>query len=106
MEAGKLRHRLIFQEKAATVNSLGEPLTWTTSFTVWGSVEPLSGREFFEAKQVQAQVSHRVRIRYRSGVAPSMRILYGTRAFDIQEVIDTEERHAELVLMCQERVTD
>jgi head-tail adaptor len=33
-----------------------------------------------------------------------MRILMGSRIFDIKSVIDVHERHAELQLMCREIV--
>ena len=46
MRAGRLRHRLNLQESTETRNAHGEAIiTWATSYTVWGAVEPLSGSE-------------------------------------------------------------
>ena len=75
MRAGALRHRVTLKTKSVSRDTFGEEdVTWTTTATVWGSVEPLRGREYMEAKQGQADVSHRVIVRYRASVVPTMRL--------------------------------
>ena len=44
--------------------------------TLQASVAPLQGAERFAAQQVQADVSHRVRIRYTSGITSQMRVFH------------------------------
>lgn len=52
MEAGKLRDRIELQRASVAIDSHGDQVkTWATLATVWGSVEPLSGREFLQASQ-------------------------------------------------------
>lgn len=105
MQAGKLRHRVTIQTQTATQGTFGEPAdTWTDVDTVWASVEPLSGREFLDARQMQADVTTRVTIRYLAGVIPSMRVKYGTRTLDILGVVNREERDRTMELMCREKV--
>jgi SPP1 family predicted phage head-tail adaptor len=105
LRAGKLRRRLIIQQATESQGSTGEMApTWGTFATVYGSVEPLRGREFWAAKEQQAQVDTRIRIRYRAGVTPKMQVLDGTRLFLIYAVIDPETRHQEIQLMAQEVV--
>ena len=106
MRAGFLRHRLALKAKSVSRDTFGEEdVTWTTSATVWGSVEPLRGREYMEARQGQADVSHRVVIRYRTGVVPTMRVyLEDGRALEIDGVINRLERDEMLELMCRELV--
>ena len=88
MRAGFLRHRLALKTKTVSRDTFGEEdVTWTTSATVWGSVEPLRGREYMEARQGQADVSHRVVIRYE----PELTVLFnrlepGRWAVDDEEV--------------------
>ena len=105
MNAGSLRHRFVIKTAQEIENTFGEivetPLTFAT---VWASIEPLSGRELFQAQQVQAEVTHRVRMRYLAGVTAKMTGLFGTREFQILSVINPEERNRELVLMCKEQV--
>ncbi len=67
MEAGKLRHRVTFQAKAPTRDTHGgEVPNWADQFTVWARVEFLQGREFFDAKQLQAEANARITVRYLS----------------------------------------
>ena len=70
--------------------------------TTWAAIDPISGREFYAAEQSQSEVSHKIRCRYRTGLDTAMRITYGKRRFKIISLIDWEERHESLLLMCKE----
>lgn len=105
MRAGQLRHRVTIQQFTQTQNEYGEIVEgWTTFATVWAAVEPLRGREFWDAQQLNAEVTARIRLRYLSGVGPTMRVVYDGRTFEVDSVIDVDERHRELQLMCKEVV--
>lgn len=91
------------QSATETRNGYGEAVkTWSTVTTVWASVEPLRGRELFDAEQVQSEISHRVRVRYSGSVTPQNRLLFGSRVLEIQAVINVNERNREMQLMCKE----
>lgn len=106
MRAGKLRHRLTLQSPTGAVDATfgGQTHAYTDTATVWGSVEPavLMGREQFAAAQLQAELTHRITIRYRAGVTPKMRVSWDSRTFDIEQVVNVEERDRELHLLCRE----
>lgn len=103
MNPGDFRRKIIIQEPSESKDAEGiVTVTWVDLATVWAAVEPLRGRELFSAQAVTAEPITKIRIRYRSGVRPSMRVVYGTRIFDIQSVVDTGDRHRELQLMCRE----
>lgn len=107
MRAGRLRKRVTIQQKTTPVtqNTYGEEApVWETVATVWASVEPLRGREFLEARREGAEVTTRIVMRYQSGIAPEMRATYDGHTYDVLSVIDPEERHRELQLMCREVV--
>lgn len=106
MQAGRLRHQITLQQPTKGRDARGGITeTWVTfKANVWAGVEPIKGREYFESQQVNAEVSHRIVLRYLQGVNPRMRVLWGTRIFRIESVIDPEERHRELQLMCIEVV--
>jgi len=72
--------------------------------TVWASVEPLKGREFFASQKENSETTVRICIRHRSGISADMRILYDNKIFEMNAIIDPEERHTELQIMCQELV--
>lgn len=103
MIAGKLRQRVTIQDKSVAQNTYGEEvITYVDWATVWAAVEPLRGREFLEGRQITAEVSTRIRIRYRSGISPEMRVVFGSIIYDIQSITHLEEREREIHLMCQE----
>lgn len=105
MRAGKLRHLVTLQSPSTARGSAGGTVdAWSDVATVHASIEPLQGREFIAAQQGQARVSHRVTIRYRAGVVPSMRVSFGARLFRIEAVLNTGERNIEQQLMCLEDV--
>ena len=106
MRAGKLRRQLEIQQAVESRDTTGAVVTtWGTFATVHGSVEPLRGREFWAAREMQAEVDTRIRIRYLEGVTPKMQVLDGSRKFLIYSVIDPESRHQEMQLMAREEVT-
>jgi SPP1 family predicted phage head-tail adaptor len=103
MQAGHLRHQIIIQAATTAQDAYGEPVrTWTTHATVRAAVEPLQGREYFVGQQMQSEVSTRIRIRYRTGITPLMRVLWGSRIFEIETVQEVKSNRQELHLMCRE----
>lgn len=107
MKIGKLRHRVTLQESISSKDSFGAEIeTWSDTATVWASIEPLSGKEYFAAQQVNAEINTKITIRYRAGVQSTMRLAFQNRQFDILSVINTEEKKLELILMCREVLVD
>lgn len=109
IDPGKMRHRVTFQRFSGTQDGFGDPLqaddaNWTDAATLWAAIDPISGREFYAAEQSQSEVSHKVRCRYRAGLDTAMRIVCGSRRFKIISIIDWEERHESLLIMCKELV--
>lgn len=99
-----------------TQNSTGEvEVTYEEAFTSWVSIEPIAGREFFTSQQVQADVTTRIRMRFRAGVTETMRFIHVidhgspdvADVYDIEAVLpDSKSGRRELVLMCRKRGAD
>jgi SPP1 family predicted phage head-tail adaptor len=107
IRAGDLNCRVQLQEATETQDGYGAVVKgWATTATPWGEVKDLSGREFFAAQQENAEVTTRIRMRYRAGVMPKMRAIANGRTFDILAVLDPEGRKRELHLMCKEVVEE
>ena len=68
----------------------------------WASVVPLSGRELERAREVVANATHEVKMRYRDGVNAQKRIRHDNRFLNIESVRNVDERGRELVLTCVE----
>ena len=105
MRAGKLRHKVTIQDYTESQNSYGEMTkTWSDYATVWASIEPVRGREFWESQQINAEVTAKITIRHLYGINPKMRVKHDNRIFEIISVINPEERNVELQLMVKESV--
>ena len=84
LQAGKLDRRVTLQTNGPTQDTTGQPIeSWTEIDEVWAEVVPLRGREFLAAQQVNADVTTRFLIRYRSDVGPADRVLYDSVGYDI-----------------------
>ena len=105
MRAGRLRHRVTIQEKSAAQNTTGEEIaTGADVATVWAAVEPRRGSEFAELERAGAQITTRIVMRYRDGILPEMRVVFGSHVYDIRSVVHVDERGRELQLMCRELI--
>lgn len=104
MRAGSLRHRIDIETLTNTPDEFGgEAGAWSAfASNVPASYEPLTGKEFFAAKQENSQVQARFRIRYQAGIVPAMRVNFGGRLFNIESVIDPRGGNRELQLMAVE----
>jgi len=106
IQSGRLRHRITIQSPTETQDTYGEPVpTWSTYLTAWASVEPIKGREYWESQQINAEVTHKIIMRYRSGLNPKMRVSWGNRTFNIHSILNEYERDNKLTLMVTESVT-
>lgn len=109
MRAGTLRHQVTLQTVTETRDADGGVVeTWADTATLWAAVEPLRGREYFSAKALQAEVTTRIRLRYRAAVVPKQRVTWvdgsTTHTYDVLEVIEPDTRRRELALMCKELI--
>lgn len=101
----QLRHRVTIQTYTETQDTFGEPdKTWSTYATRWARIEPVTGREYYSVKAINATISHKMTIRNTSGLTPKMRIVYGSRTFQIVSVANIGERDRFMELMCYENV--
>lgn len=82
----------------------GEPLdTPVKVFDLWAAIEPLRGQDRYVAQQEHADVTARIRIRYRAGIDRTMTVKYGDQEFEILYIIHPLLAKKELQLMCKER---
>ncbi len=112
--------------KYVTIQSHSEPDdsfrgiagAWVDVASVFASLEQVGAREYLQLQQTEAQITHRVRMNYRSGVTAKMRLRMARtgleqinpendahyRIFHIESVINVNEANRELELMVKEQV--
>lgn len=85
-------------------DQFGQPLNvLVEDCTVWAGIEPLQGREFFAAMAENAEVTTRIRVRYRAGIDRTMIVRYKAVEFEILYTINPKMANIELQLMCKDR---
>lgn len=106
IDAGALRHRIRLQETISTTQGADGHVTPTPikKDEVWAMLEPLSGRELWQAQQTKATVTHRVQMRYRRDMDPRWQFKFGERTFQIESAINVLEANVKHVLMATELV--
>jgi SPP1 family predicted phage head-tail adaptor len=104
IDPGKLRERLTVQIATPETNALGETvMTWGNSTSVWGSVEGVSAREAIEAGRQDMTLTHKVRLRYLSGLTQQMRFAWRNRTLNIASLLEYGNR-SEHVAVCEEQL--
>lgn len=80
----------------------GTTVVWSPVASVWGAVVTLRGAETFQAERLAPRITHRIRIRHRSGLTAAMRLRDGARIFNIRMLADPDDRERWLDCLCEE----
>lgn len=105
ISAGNLTERITLQKPTVTRGGDGsEIIAYVAEKTVWVERVKTSGREFYAAQRMNAEVSEVFRIRYRSGMDTRWRVRYGTRILELTFIDDSGRRDGEMILHCKEVV--
>jgi len=107
MRAGRLRNLVSIQSRSGAQNAYGEvtnTFTEVTSGEVWAGIEPIRDAEARRAGGNDEILTHKIVMRYLSGVNATHQIVFGSRTFQIVSVINRDERNMELEILCKERV--
>lgn len=105
---GDLKHRVRIEQRVKSRNTLGEvTYVWSLLLTVWAQSSPLRGRDFFAAAQLQSEITTRFRIRYRTGIDETMRLVWRGVNYDIKgPPIEVNGEREWIDLMCRAGVVD
>lgn len=105
MRAGDLRHPVTIMTSTQVADGMGsftetDSIFARTRAAIW----PISANERTKDSKVTMEISHRVRIRYQSGVLSGMRIIHNSRTLNIVSIVNHDERNIMLDLLCREDV--
>ena len=88
LRSGSLTTPLTIQSPSTEKDELGQPIEgWTDVAMVWGDIRHLSGSEAIKAGAVASSVNASIRIRWRTGIDASMRLLADGRVYAIKAVM-------------------
>lgn len=110
MRAGSLRHTVAVQQATETGDGMGGFSTSWANVTGMGAIPaaiwPLKSAERLDSMKLEEQVTHKIRIRYRSGITAKMRIYWSDTAktFNIVSIINPDERNILLEMLATEEI--
>lgn len=100
---GDLRHIIEIQTNSGSRTSTGGVAdNWTKHADARAAIWNWKGDEVVVNDKVTSQSYFNFRIYYISGVTEDMRIVYGSRTFEIVHIKNIEERNRVLDLVCLE----
>lgn len=105
IQIGSFKHGIIVQTLTETADGFGGfTRSWADTITVAAMIKPLNGFERAQGRQLEAAASHKITIRYRTGLSTKQRISYGGRYFDIASIINLDEANKYIEIMALESV--
>lgn len=118
MMAGALRRRIAIQRRATSKDASGQQVTtWSDVLTgVPADIESLDGRELMTAQAINAELTHKIVIRYHPLMADpvktaALRAVYQAaggvrRIFNIQSAMNVDERNRTIEMLASEGLNE
>lgn len=104
-DAGHLNKKInIVGKVTKEINGFDKTVTETKYRNISASISPLSGREYFEAKQAANVENITVIIRYRNNICQSDTVEYKNHVYEIQSVVNPNTANESLELYCIEKI--
>jgi len=103
VRAGKLDKYATVQYPAKSRNSFNEEIeTWTDLYSVWCSIEPVSGNEKWLQQERVSEATFKIGMRYRAGINERMRLKFKNRYLQFLAVLNLKEADRELTIPAKE----
>lgn len=112
LAVGQLRHRIeLVQPYGPAQSSFGDLAlaNYSPVLTTWASIEAVQGKDVLAANQFGDEITHKITIRYRGldqlvplAVLDKMQVWFKGRQFQIQSILNPDERNKTLFLLCVE----
>ena len=114
MGVGSMRQKIQLQKKTVASDGGGSDAitAWTTFATVYGAITTKSGNKRLFGDQIEQPTTHVIKIRFRKNLSFVDRIMYEfinsgkqeTRIFNIQSVVNVDNKDKYLEITCIEGV--
>ena len=99
---GRLKNKIMIYRKTTVTTEIGsDKEVYAPLKAVYAEIRPLRGKEYLESVQLEHRISYKITIRY-TDINETDYIKYQDKFFDIESVIDVENRHRDIELMCNE----
>ena len=103
MNAGALRHVVDVQRPNEVKDAMGQRvIKYATDSRRRAAIMPLKQEERVEADKVKGVRTHRIVLRHYPDLTSKWRIKLGTREFEVDGIINVNERNVETQALCVE----
>lgn len=100
----KLNKKISIYSKAGVNDGLGGvDHEETLICQPWAAIWPVGAKETRENMRTEATITHNIRIWFRPGITHKMKIVFGSREFEIFGIINPDESNRFLDLVCEEK---
>ncbi len=108
MNIGSKRHLITIEEFQQSIEpTFGEEVkTWVEFNKAWASIIPVSVDERYISKEKNATATHKITIRYIPNLSVKMRVVFGSRIFNIVSVLNINERNKMIQLIVEEKIDE
>lgn len=104
IRAGTMRNRVTVHTRGADARDAGGGFTpSSTTAERWAEIIDLTGRELERARQVVAEATHRIRIRYLEGLQAQDWIEHDGETYEVGHVANPDRRNREMVITAVRR---
>lgn len=101
--SGQLRHKITVERESIIKDSVGGfSSTWATHIEPFAKVVPISGRERYQAMKLEANVTHKIYIRYTGDIKPTDKIIFNGEEMQIRAILNLEYKDVWLELSCDQ----
>ena len=105
---GKLRNKITIQNNVLSADAYGGFTRANTTFiTAFAQIKPKSAKQVFNeqsGEKINNPQDFEFTIRYRANISTAMRILFGTRTFDIKSIENDNEYDKYIKLVATENI--
>lgn len=104
MNPGRLKNRIEIQEETTVrnpVTKLNEKV-WAAFHKCWAEIDQPTGRNFYQAAVAHLEYVIWFNIRYKDGIKPGMRILFGASVYEIEQIKPDLQSKKSTSLQCKE----
>ena len=102
LPAGTLKCRVVIERPSAQQDAAGQPLNqWTKVCKPRASIRHAAGLEAVRASAESSIDKASFRIRYRTGIDTSMRVVYRGQVYSISAILPDEVERDHIDLVCE-----
>ena len=94
-------HEIVIEKETKIPDGSGGYTTdWAAYKNINAHVQPISGKTFFQAQQIESKVNFKVFMEYDEEITSKMRVVHNENPLSIDTIIDQGGFNEVMVLMC------